>query len=143
MSSVDGKIIDVVKFCATHKSQLNRITALEDALKTIVDCYGLGQSADKFTKQVGPFILDAKLLLDSPAVDSSVTIVLKQLGADQWIAACGGTEEVFKSRSGIRMLYCFQPSSGRHAYLNVDTDIIMTDEEAALALDTGAARKEQ
>jgi hypothetical protein len=32
------------------------------------------------------------------------------------------------------MLYCWNPATGQHAYLNLDTDIIMTDEEASAAL---------
>lgn len=45
-----------------------------------------------------------------------------------WIPACGGTETPFTIR-GIRVLYCWNPVSGKHAYLNLDTDIIMSDEE--------------
>ena len=51
-----------------------------------------------------------------------------------WFPACGGTETVFTSRTGIRLLYVWQPTTGNHAYLNVDTDIILTDEEAQAAL---------
>jgi hypothetical protein len=51
-----------------------------------------------------------------------------------WFPACDGTETEFRSRSGLRLLYCYQPSTGRHAYLNCDTDIILTDDEARLAL---------
>ena len=53
---------------------------------------------------------------------------------NKWVPANGGTETVFKSRSGIRMLYCFNPALGQHQYLNVDTDMIMTDDEARSAL---------
>jgi hypothetical protein len=53
---------------------------------------------------------------------------------NNWIPACCGTETPFVSRSGIRMLYCWNPATGQHAYLNCDTDIIMTDDEAAAAL---------
>jgi hypothetical protein len=56
----------------------------------------------------------------------------KQQG--NWIPACGGSEVPFISRSGLRLLYCWQPYSGRHAYLNCDTDIVLTDEEAQFAL---------
>ena len=52
-----------------------------------------------------------------------------------WLPASGGTETPFMSRSGIRMLYCYQPSTGRHRYLNVDNDMIMDDETASRALD--------
>lgn len=53
-----------------------------------------------------------------------------------WVPACGGTETPFTSRSGHRLLYCYQPASGRHGYLNLGTDIILTDEEARIALGT-------
>lgn len=48
-----------------------------------------------------------------------------------WIPACGGTEVPFYTRSGRRLLYCWQPSTGRHAYLDCDTDLILSDAEAA------------
>lgn len=54
--------------------------------------------------------------------------------ADSWVPANGGTETVFTSRSGIRMLYCWQRSTGQHAYINVDTDMVMSNEEAQAAL---------
>lgn len=53
-----------------------------------------------------------------------------------WIPACGGTETPFTSRSGKRLLYVYQPSTGNHAYLDLGTDIILTDEEARAALGT-------
>lgn len=55
---------------------------------------------------------------------------------DNWIPACGGTETPFKSRSGITLLYCWCPNTGKHAYLNCDTDIILSDAEAQAALGT-------
>ena len=56
----------------------------------------------------------------------------KQQGA--WFPACGGTETVFRARSGKRLLYCYQPSTGRHAYLDMGCDMFLTDEEASAAL---------
>lgn len=53
---------------------------------------------------------------------------------DEWVPACGGTERAFTSRSGINLLYCWNPGQNRHAYLNLDTDIILTDEEARTVL---------
>lgn len=47
-----------------------------------------------------------------------------------WVPANGGYEEPFMSRAGVRLLYCYQARSGRHAYLNMQTDIILTDDEA-------------
>lgn len=51
-----------------------------------------------------------------------------------WVPACGGTETPFWTRERRRLLYCWQPSTGKHAYLDVGTDLILTDEEARLAL---------
>ena len=55
---------------------------------------------------------------------------------NNWHPACGGTETPFMSRGGLRLLYVWQPSSGDHAYLNCDTDILLTDEEARATLGT-------
>lgn len=56
----------------------------------------------------------------------------KQKRAEQgnWYPACGGTETPFVTRAGIRVLYCYQPSTGKHAYLNCETDIFLSNEEA-------------
>lgn len=51
-----------------------------------------------------------------------------------WVPACGGTEVPFTTRSGRTLLYCYQPTTGRHAYLDVGTDLILSDEEAWFAL---------
>ena len=54
--------------------------------------------------------------------------------ADRWVPACGGTETPTRTRTGARLLYCYNPATGRHAYLNCDTDIILEDDEANLLL---------
>jgi hypothetical protein len=51
-----------------------------------------------------------------------------------WVPACSGTEAPFLTRSGRTLLYCYQPSTGKHAYLDCGTDLILTDEEARLVL---------
>lgn len=51
-----------------------------------------------------------------------------------WVPANGGTETVFVSRSGRRLLYCYNSALARHAYLDVSSDIILSDDEALLAL---------
>lgn len=40
---------------------------------------------------------------------------------DALIAACGGSEKPFLV-NGRRWLYCWHPRSGRHCYLNMETD---------------------
>lgn len=51
-----------------------------------------------------------------------------------WTPACGGTEVPFKTRSGRTLLYCWQASTGRHAYCDCSVDLMLTDEEARAAL---------
>lgn len=53
-----------------------------------------------------------------------------------WFPACGGTEVPFISRSGKRLMYVWQPSTGSHAYLDLGTDMVLTEEEARAALQT-------
>jgi hypothetical protein len=50
--------------------------------------------------------------------------------ADRWVPACGGQETPFSARTGKRMLYCFNFALGKHAYLDCDTDTILTDADA-------------
>ena len=53
---------------------------------------------------------------------------------DDWVPACGGTEQPFKSRSGQTLLYMWNRSSGTHAYYDVERDVFLTQEEASRAL---------
>lgn len=43
---------------------------------------------------------------------------------DVWVPACGGTEVPFISRSGIKMLYCFNPKLGKHARSLIVPEVI-------------------
>ena len=52
-------------------------------------------------------------------------------GADRWVPACGGTEVPFRCRGGKMLLYVYNPSIGKHAYLDVESDLILDDEVAA------------
>jgi hypothetical protein len=45
-----------------------------------------------------------------------------------WVPACGGTEQPFTVK-GYRLLYMWQPASGRHAYIDLDKDIFLTQGE--------------
>jgi len=51
-----------------------------------------------------------------------------------WFPASGGTEQPFTTRTGRRLLYCWQPSTGRHAYLDCATDLLLSEEEAEMTL---------
>ena len=44
----------------------------------------------------------------------------------RWQVGCGGTETPV-TFDGTRWLYVFQPSTGTHGYLNLDTDIVHND----------------
>lgn len=60
----------------------------------------------------------------------------RQKKAEQgnWLPACGGTEVPFKTRTGKTLLYMWQPSTGKHAYLDMGSDMFLSDEEAQYAL---------
>lgn len=51
-----------------------------------------------------------------------------------WYPASNGSETPFTSRSGKRLLYVWQPRTGNHAYLDIGSDIILSDEQAWEAL---------
>jgi hypothetical protein len=54
--------------------------------------------------------------------------------SDNWYPANGGAETIFTTTTGRRLLYCWQPKTGKHAYLDCDTDLLLSDEEAWFAL---------
>jgi hypothetical protein len=58
----------------------------------------------------------------------------KEKEQGNWIPANGGTEVPFLTRSGRKLQYLWQPSTGKHAYYDCDNDLILSDEEAQLAL---------
>ena len=66
--------------------------------------------------------------------DKHTSDIAKLIKDDSWVPACGGTETPFKSRTGKRLQYVWQPSTGQHAYLDLDSDIILSDEEAEASL---------
>ena len=67
------------------------------------------------------------------AVRTIPKMLADRMAQGRWVPASGGTEEPYKTRSGIRVLYCWHTGTGEHAWLNVDTDIIMTPDEADAA----------
>lgn len=44
--------------------------------------------------------------------------------ADRWVPGCGGNEQPF-TKNGVRYLYCYNPRRMAHAYLNLDTDLLV------------------
>ena len=49
---------------------------------------------------------------------------------DAWVPAAGGTEEPFRTRTGRILLYVWNAATQQHAYLDCQTDIILTDADA-------------
>ena len=52
----------------------------------------------------------------------------------QWVPAYGGTETPFATRTGRRLLYMWNPTTGEHAYYDVTNDVFLSAEEATAAL---------
>lgn len=75
--------------------------------------------------------MEAAVLID---IMERIGALEKKAAEGNWTPACGGTEVPFTTRTGRRLLYCWQQTTGRHAYLDMGTDIVLSDEEAFAAL---------
>ena len=51
-----------------------------------------------------------------------------------WVPACGGTETPFTTRTGRRLLYMWNLSTGEHAYYDLASDTFLSNDEASTAL---------
>jgi len=49
---------------------------------------------------------------------------------DNWVPACAGTEKPTLYRSGHILLYVWNQATGRHAWLDTASDLILDDDEA-------------
>lgn len=67
-------------------------------------------------------------------LDELFRIADERKAQGNWVPACNGTETPFTTRTGRRLLYCYQASTGNHAYLDLGTDMILSAEDAALAM---------
>jgi len=126
-----------------HDMLVVRVAALEQALRRLHDecCTIKHQSRLDLGPMIAPSegaVLNARKLLEptsvapkpsrkltTPEYDAAVTDK-----ADRWVPACGGQEQPFACK-GFRLLYCFNPAQGRHAYIDLDRDVELTDVEAA------------
>lgn len=54
--------------------------------------------------------------------------------APDWVPACGGTETPFTTRTGRRLLYMWNLSTGEHAYYDLASDTFLSNDEASTAL---------
>ena len=52
----------------------------------------------------------------------------------EWVPACGGTEAPFTTRTGRRLLYMWNPTTGEHAYYDVPNAAFPSAAEAPAAL---------
>ncbi len=73
-------------------------------------------------------------IVDGVLANTRFKLAQQKREQGNWYPACGGTETPFHTRTGYRLLYVWQPTTGNHAYLNLDTDMILTDSEAMRAL---------
>lgn len=64
----------------------------------------------------------------------STYVVTRDREQGAWVPACNGTEVPFTARNGQRLLYCWQPLTGNHAYIDVNTDMVLTTEQALRAM---------
>jgi len=64
------------------------------------------------------------ILIAKQVKEYSVAVALN---LDEWVPACGGQETVC-TVAGKRFLYVYNPRQHKHAYLDVDCDVIVSDE---------------
>lgn len=104
---------------------INKLIALSNKL----DDSGLQLVADEVDELI-------KNAIDNDNIDIEKILVERKQKAEQgdWFPAAGGTETPFVTRNRRRLLYVWQPTTGKHAYLDCDTDLILSDEEASNAL---------
>ena len=55
----------------------------------------------------------------------------KRRDQSYWLPASGGTEKPFTTKTGHRVQYMWQPLTGKHAYLNLENDLFIADEDLA------------
>jgi hypothetical protein len=51
------------------------------------------------------------------------------VNTDNWVPACGGSEKPFKTRTGRTLWYMWNKTTGEHAYLDVDNDKFLENDE--------------
>lgn len=56
------------------------------------------------------------------------------MNRDRWVAACGGTEVPFKTRTGKTLWYMWNPRTGEHAYLDMDNDLFLSNQDAHMEM---------
>jgi len=49
--------------------------------------------------------------------------------ANRWVPGCGGREVEYLNKSGVRVLYVFNPATQQHGWLNLDSDIVFSTSE--------------
>mgnify|MGYP006970126022 CR=1 FL=1 len=59
-------------------------------------------------------------------------LTMHNINIGTWVPACGGTEQPFVTRSGVKVQYLWNNVTGEHRYINCDNDILIPDNELSL-----------
>lgn len=115
---------------------LDDLNRIHDALATTVKRHTYPEFALPYEQTLEKVDALRSSHIREIAALAAVGPVVKSSDPEQgpWYPACGGKETPFLSRSGKRLLYCWRPATGNHAYIDLDTDIVLTQEEADAAL---------
>lgn len=61
--------------------------------------------------------------------DNGISVQIEFEATDLRVGG-GGKEVPFRSKLGARLLLCWEPATGKHVYVNLDTDMPLSDDEA-------------
>ena len=64
-------------------------------------------------------------IIDSRSIED---IIKAKEANGRLVPACGGTEKPFTCK-GYRLLYCWDMGTNKHVYLNLGTDMVLSDDE--------------
>ncbi len=67
---------------------------------------------------------------ESPSVAERIDAQQAKAEQGDWRPASNGKEKPFFTKSGRKLQYLYQPATGRHAYIDCATDIMLTHDEA-------------
>ncbi len=107
----------------------NAMALLSKYVANVTAGLDVGAGSDLYNEAVE--LMESKVREASGVLDYNRAKATK---ADRWVPANGGYETECRYKTGARLLYCYNFALGKHAYLDLNCDRILTDREALTAI---------